>query len=133
MTHHRSLCWIEHSNHGAEHSLSFHASMYYTLQDCDKHNGVDGADLWVVVESFVLDLTAFLEHHPAGARKILQKRSELGPDITPNFVDHFGHTVRAFREACRKYENQQNEKSPVALLFRETPGIEVVVIGKLRR
>ena len=104
---------------------------YYTLNDCEERNGVNGADLWVVVDSYVLDLTAFIQHHPAGSRKIIQKKKQLGPDITRNFVDHFGHTVRAFREACRQYDKQQ---TPTVLRFRETPepGVKVVILGKIR-
>lgn len=104
---------------------------YYTLNDCEERNGVNGADLWVVVDSYVLDLTAFIQHHPAGSRKIIQKKKQLGPDITRNFIDHFGHTVRAFREACRQYDKQQ---TPTVLRFRETPepGVKVVILGKIR-
>jgi len=85
----------------------------------------------VVVESYVLDLTDFVQHHPAGARKIIAKKKQLGPDITPNFVDHFAHTVRTFREACKQYDKFQ---TPTVLRFHETPepGVEVVIVGKLR-
>mmetsp|Transcript_18115 Transcript_18115/g.39482 ORF Transcript_18115/g.39482 Transcript_18115/m.39482 type:complete len:107 (-) Transcript_18115:57-377(-) len=102
---------------------------YYTLNDCAERNGVDGADFWVVVASYVLDLTAFLQHHPAGACKIIQKKKQLGADITRNFVDHFGHTVQHFRQACQQYDQQQ---TPIVLQFRETPGVKVVILGKIR-
>jgi cytochrome b involved in lipid metabolism len=81
--------------------------------------------------SYVLDLTAFLHHHPAGARKIMQKKEQLGADITRNFLDHFGHTVQTFRQACAQYDEQQ---TPVILRFRETPkpGVQVVIVGKIQ-
>lgn len=105
---------------------------YYTLHECEERNGLDGADLWVVVESYVLDITAFVNYHPGTATKIIQKRKQLGVDITPNFVDHFGHTVSAFRKACKQYEEQQ---SPVTLQFRERPqpGVQVVILGKIQQ
>ena len=78
--------------------------------------------------SYVLDLTKFIKHHPGTARKIINERREA-IDISLNFLDHFGHTVRAFREACKQYEAGQ---VPVILTFSETgKEHEVVIIGKV--
>jgi cytochrome b involved in lipid metabolism len=101
-----------------------------TLEECKTNDGSNGGRLWVVVDSYVLDLTAFIEHHPAGARKIINKRKEMGPDISPNFLDHFGHTVEAFRDACKQYE--RDPRAPVKLKFRETGDVEVRVIGRIK-
>lgn len=98
-----------------------------SMEECEKHNSRE--DFWVVVDSYVLDLSTFLAHHPAGARKIINKRRQVGPDTTSNFLDHFGHTVRTFREACRQYDRKL---SPVVLRFKESGDQhEVLVIGKI--
>jgi cytochrome b involved in lipid metabolism len=99
-------------------------------EECDQHNDAQGGDFWVVVESYVLDLSQFVKQHPAGARKIEQKRKELGIDITANFIDHFGHTVRTFRNAARAMEAADNE-APVTFQFRERSGANVVILGRL--
>ena len=97
----------------------------YSLEECEKHDQ-DG-DYWVVIAGYVLDISNFLDRHPSGAQKIHQKRQKLGVDISPNFLDHFPHTVKAFREACSKFDQAQE---PVAFLFKEVE-IEVVILGKV--
>lgn len=102
-----------------------------TIAECEERNGTNGQDLWVVVDSYVLDLTLFVQHHPGSARKIINKTKQVGPVISNHFLDHFGHTVRAFREACQQYDKF---KTPVNLTFPETgPDIPVVVIGKIQQ
>lgn len=105
-----------------------------TLEECARHDGSnhDGSagSLWVVVDRYVLDLTAFVAHHPGSKKKIINKRRERGPDISSNLLDHFGHTVQTFREACRRYDADPTG-APVRLKFRETGDMEVLVIGKI--
>lgn len=101
----------------------------YSWDEVKRRNGTNG-EFWVVVDSYVLDLTKFLDHHPGSARKIINRRNK-SVDITSNFVDHFGHTVRTFREACRDYDSTRR---PVVLKFRETeslPDADVVIVGKI--
>ena len=94
-------------------------------EEVANHNCPD-TGLWVVVDSYVLDLTQFLQHHPAGAKKIIDRRNK-SLDISSNFLDHFGHTVRAFREACQRHETS---KQTVALKFQDIAE-EVLIIGKV--
>mmetsp|Transcript_30589 Transcript_30589/g.56093 ORF Transcript_30589/g.56093 Transcript_30589/m.56093 type:complete len:164 (+) Transcript_30589:60-551(+) len=88
--------------------------------------GEEGGLLWVIVNDYVLDLTSFAQHHPAGAQKIIDRRKK-SIDITSNFLDHFGHTVLSFREACQRYDQ---EEETVVLEFSETVG-KVRIIGKM--
>ncbi|CAB9519044.1 expressed unknown protein [Seminavis robusta] len=109
--------------------MSRPATTTITLEECDKH--ASEGDFWVVVETYVLDLSSFLQHHPGRARKIIQKRKELGCDITPNFLNHFGHTVRTFRQACQEFDRTQE---PVSFDFQETANNKnapVVILGKI--
>ena len=88
----------------------------------------DGRNI-VGIEGYLVDITNFIAHHPGSMKKILNKQKELGLDITPNFVDHFGHTVNKFREAGRKFDSGTGD--PVAFEFKETPGKTVIIIGKM--
>lgn len=100
-----------------------------SLKDCEKRDGANGEKLWVVVDSYVLGLADFVHHHPGSACKIILKRNQVGPDLTAQFLDHFGRTVRAFRDACQQYDARQ---TPVSLRFPETgPEVEVTIIGKI--
>ena len=97
----------------------------FSHKDVLSHNSLERG-LWVIVDTYVLDLTSFLQHHPAGGEKIMRRRDK-SVDISSNFLDHFGHTVRAFRGACEQYETLQQ---PVTLKFPEAEG-EVLIIGKV--
>ena len=90
------------------------------------NDGTHNRKLWVIVDGYILDVTQFADHHPAGAKKIIDRRAK-SIDISSNFLDHFGHTVRAFRDACRRYDETQ---STVALQFKEV-ATEVFIIGKV--
>ena len=97
-------------------------------EECERHNDVHGADFWVVMEGYVLDLSQFVKHHPAGARKIQNKRNELGVDITRNFMDHFGRTVQTFRTAARSLSD---ETPIVTFQFQERQDVNVTILGRL--
>ena len=99
----------------------------FTPEEVTKHNDANEGGYWAIVDSYVLDLSSFLQHHPAGAQKILQRRKK-SIDISSNFLDHFGHTVRAFRNACREYDRLQQD---VVLRFPEVQKGEVIIIGKV--
>ena len=101
---------------------------FYTHEEVSSHNGENGAAIWAIIDSYVLDLTAFIQHHPGSAKKIINRRNK-SIDISSNFLDHFGHTVRSFREACRKYDRREEV---VVLTFPEAKG-EVHIIGKVKR
>jgi len=89
----------------------------------------------VVIDGYVLDLTEFLEHHPAGKEKILEKMKEARakdpaaaiPDISANFLDHYGHTVRKFRQSVKLFNEG---KKPVTFTFKETPDAPVTITGR---
>ena len=98
----------------------------FSLDEIREHDDAEGKGFWVIVDSYVLDLTAFLRKHPAGARKIVQRRNK-SLDIASNFLDHFGHTVRNFRNACREYDRKGEA---VAIQFREVQE-PVYLIGKV--
>lgn len=108
------------------------ATQRFTVQDCERRNNTDDEEssYWVIIEGYVVDLTTFLPHHPGSKRcdVIDQKRRQLGPDITRNFIDHFGHTVQTFRQACQTYERTQQ---PVTVQFQERPHSNVVILGKV--
>jgi hypothetical protein len=64
-------------------------------------------DFWAVVDSrWVVNVTAFLPHHPGGVAKILG--AGLGSNFSfsrgPNA--HFAETAKVFAEAARRYERQ---------------------------
>mmetsp|Transcript_30221 Transcript_30221/g.44676 ORF Transcript_30221/g.44676 Transcript_30221/m.44676 type:complete len:91 (-) Transcript_30221:1726-1998(-) len=71
----------------------------------------------------------FETFHPGEGtiRRILKKRYK-GIDITFNFIDHFDHTVAAFRRACQSFHNQSQ---PITFSFREVTNKNVTVLGKL--
>lgn len=98
---------------------------FFTLEEVANHDSAENG-MWAIVDTYVLDLTLFLQHHPAGAKKIIQRRNK-SVDISSNFLDHFGHTVRAFRDACRRHDHL---KLSVALKFPESAG-EVLIIGRV--
>jgi cytochrome b involved in lipid metabolism len=100
---------------------------YFSIEDVIDHDDPEGEGFWVIADSYVLDLSAFLRHHPSGARKIIQRRKKA-IDISSNFLDHFPHTVRTFRDACRQYD-RTGEK--VTFRFEEVAQ-EVQVIGKVK-
>jgi cytochrome b involved in lipid metabolism len=105
----------------------------YTREEVINRNGETEKEFCVIVDNYVLDLTSFLQHHPAGAQKIIQRRKK-SIDITSNFIDHFGHTVRTFRQACQEYDRDSSMgKTPVVVVlkFPEVAG-EVLIIGKIR-
>ena len=102
-----------------------------TRDEVERHDGAENGGYWVVVEGYVLDPTSFLEAHPAGAAKIVARRRK-SIDITSNFIDHFRHTVRSFRDACRRFDKTG---CAVAIAFRETAGSggEARIVGRVRR
>jgi cytochrome b involved in lipid metabolism len=119
-------------------STCLHSSLVNTYQQAsDLHNDNDKSSLspWlVIVDSYVLDLAQFIDHHPGNAQKIRDKRRELGPDITNNFLDHFAYTIQTFRKACRDFDVQQQ---PVTFRFtvgthRNTAAANVVIVGKIK-
>ncbi|CAD7945346.1 unnamed protein product [Amoebophrya sp. A25] len=83
-------------------------------------------DLWVVANGYVLDLSAFVAHHPGSEAKIMRKRRG-NVDITSNFVDHFGYTVQTFRKACAEFDRIQE---PVKFTFRDLGQFPVIILGK---
>lgn len=104
----------------------------YTFDEVRKYDGSTGnGDFFVIIDSYVVDLTSFLQKHPAGAQKIL-KRRDKNVDISSNFLDHFSHTVRTFRQACQEYDRLPEgvEDQKVSFQFKETPGINVSIVGK---
>ena len=109
------------------------AVVEYTMDDCNGH--ADADDFWAVVDSYVLDLSAFVRHHPGTLKRLVQKRHELGHcDLSPHFLDHFKHTVTTFRTACQEYDQKQQ---PVHFSFRETKDlkkdVQVTIIGKVKK
>ena len=58
----------------------------------------------------------------------MKKRKQLGVDITPNFIDHFGHTVAKFRQAARTMEKSGET---VTFQFEDVPDVDVTILGKL--
>jgi cytochrome b involved in lipid metabolism len=72
----------------------------FSREEVSNH-GTAEKGLWVIVDGYVLDLTSFIQHHPGSAPKIIQ-RCNKSVDVLLKFLDHFGHTVRTFREACTR-------------------------------
>jgi len=101
-------------------------TMRLTFEEVASHH--EKGDFWVIINEYVLDLSDFLPQHPGLSARIVQKRKELGPDISPSFLDHFGHTVRTFQDACNKFEQA---KTPLSFYFKQRPGIAVKIIGKV--
>ena len=101
--------------------------MAITPEEVANHSDANDGGYWAVIEGYVVDLSEFLAHHPAGAKKITN-RKEKSIDITSNFIDHFGHTVRAFRDACKQFEKTGHA---VTFSFEETSNISVRIIGKV--
>ena len=97
----------------------------FSREEVSNHDSVEKG-LWVIVNRCVRDLTSFIQHHPGSAQKIIQRRNK-SVDVSSNFLDHFGHTVRTFREACKRYDQVKNA---VVLKFPEASG-EVFIIGKV--
>ena len=93
------------------------------MEECHRHNDAHG-DYWVVIESYVVDLSNFVQHHPGTTSRILPKKAKS----TSNFVDHFGHTVCNLRQACRDFEATGR---PVTFQFAERPQSMVTIVGKL--
>lgn len=70
---------------------------YYTLEEIKKHN--KKTDCWIIIDDNVLDVTKFLEKHPAGVDIIVQNS---GQDVTEYF-DRVCHSNKAY-EAAMKYK-----------------------------
>ncbi len=103
---------------------------FFSEEDVHAHDDPDGAGFWVIVDSYVLDLTEFLLKHPgprAGPKKIIQRRKK-GIDISSNFLDHYAHTVENFKNACREHDKTGER---VTFRFKETAE-PVHLIGKVR-
>jgi len=100
----------------------------FTLADVTPHD--KEGDFWVVIDGYVLDLSAFLQQHPGTPSKIVKKRQQVGPDVSNNFLDHFGHTVKTFREACRRFEEA---RQPITFTFAERPKSSIKILGKVAR
>ena len=96
------------------------------LQEVQDHDDPERG-FWVIVDSYVLDLTKFLRHHPSGAQKIVKRRNK-SIDIGSNFLDHFAHTVRTFREACSKHDATGQV---VSFRFKEVDQYSVSILGKV--
>mmetsp|Transcript_31629 Transcript_31629/g.47167 ORF Transcript_31629/g.47167 Transcript_31629/m.47167 type:complete len:116 (-) Transcript_31629:269-616(-) len=109
-------------------SPSLPSKLIYSPNEVATHNSPN--DLWAIIENYVVDLTDFLTHHPGSTQKILSKRKQLGVDISPNFVDHFGHTVSTYRDACRRFEDGRCQEI-VEFTFRERGGNVVKIVGKV--
>ena len=98
-----------------------------TQEEVANHSDANDGGYWVVVEGYVPDLSEFLAHHPAGTNKIIQRKKK-SIDITSNFIDHFGHTVRSFRDACSQFDKTGHV---VVFSFQETDKVSVKIIGKV--
>jgi cytochrome b5 len=62
----------------------------YNWNEIEKHNSKN--DCWLVIDNYVLDVTAFLDKHPAGAAVILRC---AGKDATAQFKK-VCHSKRAY-------------------------------------
>eukprot|EP00578_Thalassiosira_sp_NH16_P015330 CAMPEP_0181120874 /NCGR_PEP_ID=MMETSP1071-20121207/24412_1 /TAXON_ID=35127 /ORGANISM="Thalassiosira sp., Strain NH16" /LENGTH=104 /DNA_ID=CAMNT_0023205605 /DNA_START=230 /DNA_END=544 /DNA_ORIENTATION=+ len=98
----------------------------FTLEEISTRDCQERGGIWVIIDNYVLDLTSFIGHHPAGAKKIIDRRKN-SVDVSSNFLDHFGHTVRSFRDACQRYDRTNQT---VVLRFPNVVG-EVLIIGKV--
>eukprot|EP00578_Thalassiosira_sp_NH16_P017729 CAMPEP_0181127630 /NCGR_PEP_ID=MMETSP1071-20121207/28303_1 /TAXON_ID=35127 /ORGANISM="Thalassiosira sp., Strain NH16" /LENGTH=104 /DNA_ID=CAMNT_0023213387 /DNA_START=267 /DNA_END=581 /DNA_ORIENTATION=- len=98
----------------------------FTLEEISTRDCQERGGIWVIIDNYVLDLTSFIDHHPAGAKKIINRRKN-SVDVSSNFLDHFGHTVRSFRDACQRYDRTNQT---VVLRFPNVVG-EVLIIGKV--
>ena len=105
--------------------LSSMSNNAFSREEVSNHDSVEKG-LWVIVDSYTLDLTSFIQHHPGSAQKIIRRRNK-SVDVSSNFLDHFGHTVCTFREDCKQYDQ---EKTAVVMKFPEDSG-EVFIIGKV--
>ena len=99
----------------------------FTWEDVANHSDKEKG-VGVIVDNYPIDLILFLQHHPAGAETIIQRR-EKSMDISLNFLDHFGHTVQAFWEVFQRHDRL---KQRIALTFYETAEEDIVFItGKV--
>jgi cytochrome b involved in lipid metabolism len=90
---------------------------------------VEDCRLLVGIDGYLVDVTDFVDHHPGTKAKIISKRAQ-GIDISPNFLDHFGHTVSKFRAAAREFESKGGH--PVTFTFKETSSFPVTIVRKLQ-
>ena len=120
----RGDLWYVFDPPSSNEAINFTSS--FTYEEVSRHNNAEGG-YWVIIDSYVVDLSSFLRYHPAGAQKILQRRNK-SIDISSNFLDHFSHTVKRFREACQEYERIQRN---VVVRFPEADKGEVLIIGRV--
>lgn len=78
----------------------------YTREEVARHNSA--ASCWLIVDSRVYDVTAFLDSHPGGAQRLL---SVAGKDATDSFLSQ--HNDSILRQKAIQYEigSIQGEKS----------------------
>ena len=86
--------------------------------------------LMLAINGYIVDLTDFAAHHPGTKARILDKRAK-NFDISRNFLDHFGHTVKTFCVATQEFEGNGDNR-PATFTFKERPNALVRIIGWIK-
>jgi cytochrome b involved in lipid metabolism len=71
------------------------SSSNYTNADVAVHN--TSSDCWIILDGYVYDVTAFIEHHPGGDLVFIKK---AGQDVSKDFaaVGHSSSHKRALKQ-----------------------------------
>lgn len=114
-----------------------------SAEEIEKHNERKGEEsFWCVIDGFVVDVKAFIDKHPGGARKILSTDSakvgatgqKFGFSFTRGRNAHFPNTGKRFQDGVKAYLTQRGTGRilpPTDVSF--PPHGKITIVGKLSR
>ena len=109
-------------------------------EEVKQHSGRDGSTFWAVIDSFVVDATAFVDTHPGGLRKLLSADSPaagytaqaFGFSFSRGRNAHFPQTGKRFRDGVQRFLNSASDEpflQPADVDF--PPYGKVIILGRL--
>ena len=110
-------------------------------EELRQHNGRNGLAFWAVVDSFVVDATAFVDAHPGGLKKLLSTDSAstgatgkpFGFSFSRGRNAHFPETGKRFHDGVKRFMSSGSDGPvlpPAEVEF--PPHGKIVILGRLK-